>query len=49
MLAIPRHFITSNDVTGNTTQAELFVVLHLTSLHFSILFWLELQGTLQYA
>ena len=28
-------------------EAELFVAL--TSLHFSILFWLELQGTLQYA
>ena len=28
-------------------EAELFVAL--TSLHFSILLWLELQGTLQYA
>ena len=51
MLAVPRHFITCNDVTGNysTTSVrararELFVAL--TALHFSILFWLELQGTL---
>ena len=54
MFAVPRHFITCNDVTGNysTTSVrararELFVAL--TALHFSILFWLELQGTLQYA